>query len=54
LLIICFVQILRVARELGDFLLVGIHNDQTVRFQPSFFFPSFFFSILKINVVVCA
>uniref|UniRef100_A0A2N9F5G2 ethanolamine-phosphate cytidylyltransferase n=1 Tax=Fagus sylvatica TaxID=28930 RepID=A0A2N9F5G2_FAGSY len=25
------VEILRVARELGDFLLVGIHNDQTVR-----------------------
>ena len=41
LLTICFVQILRVARELGDFLLVGIHNDQTVRLQSSFLTPPF-------------
>ncbi|KAH7554623.1 hypothetical protein JRO89_XS12G0249600 [Xanthoceras sorbifolium] len=27
------VEILRVARGLGDFLLVGIHNDQTVRYS---------------------
>lgn len=28
-----FLQILRLARELGDFLLVGIHTDQTVRYD---------------------
>lgn len=39
---ICLLQILRLARGLGDFLLVGIHTDQTVRFHPSF---SFSFSI---------
>ncbi|KAK8364718.1 hypothetical protein V6Z12_A02G000800 [Gossypium hirsutum] len=27
------VEILRVARELGDFLLVGTHNDQTIRYR---------------------
>lgn len=27
-----FFQILKRARELGDFLLVGIHSDETVRY----------------------
>ena len=34
-------QILRVARQLGDFLLVGVHADQTVRYVGRKFFRYF-------------
>ncbi|KAL0896763.1 hypothetical protein Bca101_080724 [Brassica carinata] len=36
------VEILRRARELGDFLLVGIHNDQTVRFKKAQLWHAYF------------
>lgn len=35
----CFIQILRLARGLGDFLLVGIHTDHNVRYD--LYFSSF-------------
>lgn len=40
------VQILKNARQLGDFLLVGIHNDETVRYVH-------FLELTSIHSLVC-
>lgn len=44
-------QILRVARQFGDFLLVGVHADQTVRYNSHPFHNSL--SGISINNILC-
>nr|GMD44907.1 ethanolamine-phosphate cytidylyltransferase [Ipomoea batatas] len=48
------VEILRIARGLGDFLLVGIHTDQTVRLNPCGGSYSTFYSAVSVGLCVVA
>ncbi|XP_010553187.1 PREDICTED: ethanolamine-phosphate cytidylyltransferase [Tarenaya hassleriana] len=47
------VEILRVARELGDFLLVGIHDDQTVRAERGAHHPIMNLHERSLSVLAC-
>ncbi|XWS09543.1 hypothetical protein CRYUN_Cryun40dG0093700 [Craigia yunnanensis] len=47
------VEILRVARELGDFLLVGIHNDQTVSAKTGVHRPIMNLHERSLSVLAC-